>query len=337
MKPGWLVAVLFAGTPSYLAADEEPGDAGQTRSYEVRGRGTVELTVPPSWKDSTTLDEGTFTIEFSPPSGSDFLALISILPQQTYTEEWAERSTRESLEGIRDSVVEESVPLKRHDCAGGAAFYYSVTDRNPTPEPGDYTFMMQGVATLDGLGVTFTTLTDEPDSPLPRQMLSIISSARAALQDTGARYDLKLPGKEWAVSISIAGYAVQKEETSQDGNTSMMMASNEDSGMMLSLFLERERKDLSSESCRKRYFEKSLATPSDKTGVRRWDERAMALGEYTITSFEGTKVRNRHVHAYLGKDGVCMDLHLSKGHFEEDDGELFDSVISSVQVVPADE
>jgi hypothetical protein len=46
--------------------------------------------------------------------------------------------------------------------------------------------------------------------------------------------------------------------------------------------------------------------------------------------FEGRPVRQQNVHAYLFKDGVCIEVHLSKVR-DEPDERLFDTVLRTVR------
>ena len=45
----------------------------------------------------------------------------------------------------------------------------------------------------------------------------------------------------------------------------------------------------------------------------------------------GRSIRQQNVHAHLFRDGVCMEIHLSKVLYEPDDERLFEAVLRTVR------
>jgi hypothetical protein len=145
-------------------------------------------------------------------------------------------------------------------------------------------------------------------------------------------YELRLPTKDWSVVLDIPGYVVQTEQTRPDQQGRAMSASNEQTGMLLSIFLERERQAMDARACRERYWRRALQSPVPKTAIRSWETDTMALGQYLIEEVAGTRVRQKHVNAYMGVGDVCIDLHLSKVQYADRDEPLFAAVLESMRV-----
>lgn len=55
----------------------------------------------------------------------------------------------------------------------------------------------------------------------------------------------------------------------------------------------------------------------------------MAIGEYAI-DFGGGSICNRHMNAYLGAEGGCVDVHLSMTSEGDAGTALFDEVLRGV-------
>ena len=56
--------------------------------------------------------------------------------------------------------------------------------------------------------------------------------------------------------------------------------------------------------------------------------------EFIIPEFQGVKLQQKNIHAYLGSSDLCAEVHLSKIHFKPEDEKLFDQLLSSVRLLP---
>jgi hypothetical protein len=57
----------------------------------------------------------------------------------------------------------------------------------------------------------------------------------------------------------------------------------------------------------------------------------MALVRAMIEEMDGRPVRQQNVHAHLFRDGVCVELHLSKVLYAPEDEGLFEAVLRTVR------
>jgi hypothetical protein len=341
---------LFSAT---LVEPESPRDDGTVLSdsaqrsiwkqIAIPGHGALQLSVPREWrvKASRPREDLPPTIEFLPGSGQAFSVQVTVLwSPRGDTSFNAPEELMTAVEHGRDLVkgksLEADIPIREFSGERLHGLYFDVTDKES--KPGEWRYMTQGAAALDDLLLTFTILTNDLNRPEAAITLEMLKSARKKQEEGVVRdkYSIRLPGKNWALSLSIPGYKVDKEEARGDQTGIMMVGSHEGRTIILSLFLEREKKPLNSEQCRKKYFEGALGSPYKKSDVRRWEAGAVALGQYLLTVREIPGFGQMHMNAYLGEEDVCIDLHLSKVNFDEADRPLFEEVFSSLRIERAD-
>ena len=58
---------------------------------------------------------------------------------------------------------------------------------------------------------------------------------------------------------------------------------------------------------------------------------SMALVRATIPEVTGRSIRQQNIHAHLFRDGVCMEIDLSKVLYQPDDERLFEAVLRTVR------
>jgi len=66
--------------------------------------------------------------------------------------------------------------------------------------------------------------------------------------------------------------------------------------------------------------------------VKRSERGPMALLEMRVPTYWGRAVNQQNVNAYLVRDGVWADVHLSRAGFKEEDRALFEKVLASVRI-----
>ncbi len=163
-------------------------------------------------------------------------------------------------------------------------------------------------------------------------VISLASMPTSEVLAAGNLYEIRLPGMAWSIALELPGFMVVKKGTSRDKSSAMMRAENVSTGVVISIFLDRERKPLNSSECRDKYWKKALRSPAQKTGVESSRIGQIAVGEYMIESFGGQQMMQKHVNAYMGVDNVCVDIHLSKIQYTDEDARLFSAILDSVQV-----
>ena len=145
-------------------------------------------------------------------------------------------------------------------------------------------------------------------------------------------YEIGLPGIDWTLTVNIPGFEVEEESTRPDNSGSMFRGTIEENGIIISLFLEREKKARSSIQCRDKYWKRGKKSPVKKSGIRLSESGKVAVVEYTIKAFQGIEVNQKHVHAFMGAGKICVDLHLSQVSYNKEDALVFSSIIKSLQI-----
>lgn len=57
----------------------------------------------------------------------------------------------------------------------------------------------------------------------------------------------------------------------------------------------------------------------------------MAIVEYLINQYQGIKINQKNINAYLSKDGIWVDVHLSKTSYQSVNKKLFDDILISIK------
>jgi tetratricopeptide (TPR) repeat protein len=143
-------------------------------------------------------------------------------------------------------------------------------------------------------------------------------------------HELALPGKSWSLLIDLPGFEQDRAETRPDGRGVMIQASSREYGVVASVFLE-SRPDLdSTEACKEDYWRKSARAPLPKSGVKFGAQGALATVHWKLGN-EGDAFQQKHVNAYLYRDGVCVDVHLSKFPAAPSDEKAFAALLDTVR------
>jgi tetratricopeptide (TPR) repeat protein len=134
------------------------------------------------------------------------------------------------------------------------------------------------------------------------------------------------------LEIQTDGFVLQKSEIANDGFGTMMMASNPNSGLIVSVFLEKAPHKGDSREARKYYFGKPEKSGLPKQEVKLSDFGDLPIAEYRVKEFQGVRIDQKSVNAYLAKGDVWIDVHISKVQFTPTDQPLFDAMLKSIRI-----
>jgi hypothetical protein len=142
---------------------------------------------------------------------------------------------------------------------------------------------------------------------------------------------LQLPDKPWALVIDLPGFVLDEQWPGRNGTRRMIRAHDPDTSVIVSAFLERNPELTAKEQCRDLYWAKSQKSPNAYSDVTMPVRGPMAFVRGFVAEAHGRRVRWQNVHAHLFRDGVCMEIHLSKTLYEPDDERLFEAVLRTVR------
>jgi len=159
----------------------------------------------------------------------------------------------------------------------------------------------------------------------------LLTPASLLHADTNSKeIQLSLPDKRWSLSINLPDFKIEKAEFNKDVTGRMLYATNSRSGVIISIFLEKATFKGDSKACREYYWDKVKKSLFQKDNIRFSEIGEMACVEFMVKSFQGIPVNQKNLFAYLAKDDVCINIHLSKTTFTHKDEELFNSILKSV-------
>jgi hypothetical protein len=326
----------------------------ERRSFAIPGHGSLEIPVPKSWIAEATPEDAPkpSTIRLEPPGGT-FIALLTPFWNSGEPEGeqdradaarlFAELARRNALAGAQ----EQDIPLETLEGEGVHGFWFGATDRSLAdrePGPEEWRHVMQGAAAVGPLVLAFTLL-DNAEGPQRGTLLEMIRAARhvdagpeAASADSmeadpGARtvpLRVEIMGKPWAVLVDLPGFRMFKPKRSDDGTGVLVLGQDPDSGMVASVILRPAGGARDAAGCRDADLPK-IRDSSEVLDLRVAAGGSAARASYSIAAPGSTKVRQDHGHAWLEREGICANVHVSKMAPAPGDAEAMDRILSSAR------
>ena len=142
-----------------------------------------------------------------------------------------------------------------------------------------------------------------------------------------------LPGLKWALSINGDNFNLKKDRLKKDGNGRMLYLLNRENGIIMSVFIEKAPLKGDESTCRKYYWNKTKKSSLKKTNIKLSKFKRIALLEYIIPFYQGIKINQKNINAYLSKDGYWIDIHLSKTSFITKNLKEFLKLLKSIKIV----
>ena len=151
------------------------------RQYALAEQGTLQLNVPSSWKDDLEKDSEQLlaSIVFTPTSGAPFgVVLNPIWPAKKDSPRpdsgALKRLVQRSAEEIKSQTLEQTIEIVEVEAVSGAGYYFSVTDRSPSPQ---YKYLTQGILPIGLFAVAFTIYTNDGQQEIVNETLAMLKSA----------------------------------------------------------------------------------------------------------------------------------------------------------------
>jgi tetratricopeptide (TPR) repeat protein len=142
---------------------------------------------------------------------------------------------------------------------------------------------------------------------------------------------IAFPNGAWALQIAAPGFAVTQNVTQPDGRR-YLLATNDSSGSVLSITLEKVTGAATPEGCREAWHGRTTAdNPVKLTEISESQIGDMALLEYMIPVANGVPVKQKNLFGCLARDTVYADVHLSKVGFKESDEPALKAILNSAR------
>jgi hypothetical protein len=157
-----------------------------------------------------------------------------------------------------------------------------------------------------------------------------VSTPVSSIEQRGPVYSIAVPSTALALEFPAEGFKIQQA----DDYRPYYFLSNEKTRLNVSFSFEPARKCNSSEACRDYFAERMKGAYPNK---KNW--HSSKLGEvYASENLDGPQsgldLKQQHMNAHIVRDGVWIDVHLSKVRFQEGDRELFVNFVRSIRIRP---
>ena len=155
--------------------------------------------------------------------------------------------------------------------------------------------------------------------------------AYAQRTETAPPLRISLPDKTWALEITAPGLTVSKDVIQPDGRK-YLLASDDPSGLVLSVFLERVKVTATRDGCRDGLHGRARPDgPFKLTNIKYSESGDFALMEYIVPEVNGKPIQQKSVFGCLVKEDVYVDIHISKTLFTVADQPRLTSIMSSAR------
>ncbi len=163
--------------------------AGDLR-VTLADRGAITLNVPTGWIERVSRSKPDIppTIHLLPKSGKSFEVLVTPIRKmpdnaKPATSETVRASVKKSADDAKSQAVEKEIVVVDFKGSSGFGSYFSATDR--APEPGGYKYLTQGIMVDGDVSVAFTILANGDPTPIVKQALEVIKTARLDRGESG--------------------------------------------------------------------------------------------------------------------------------------------------------
>ena len=162
-------------------------------------------------------------------------------------------------------------------------------------------------------------------------LLILCLCSNALARQGGDVRRISIPGEKWAMEVSLPGFNVEQDELRGDGKGRRIMAGNEKTGYVVSIFLENIPHGETAAQLRDWDASGYKESPLKPTDFKSGEYKEAQTLEYFIKEFRGVKVNQKHFNAYIVHAGFWAHVHLSKVDFRPGDEKLFYTIVDSVK------
>jgi tetratricopeptide (TPR) repeat protein len=120
-----------------------------------------------------------------------------------------------------------------------------------------------------------------------------------------------------------------------DGKEVQLRAFGRPDKLEITAFLQRVTFPAGAEKCRNEWWPGTKKGPFQRDNLRETVVKdGIARVEFIVPEFQGVKVQQKNIHAYVGGGDLCAEIHLSKLSFKPHDQQLFEELLASVRLLP---
>src|SRR5262249_38069157 len=164
-------------------------------------------------------------------------------------------------------------------------------------------------------------------------MISLCTSLYAQQHKQPNDMTVSFPNKSLSVEVNSPGFLMRAKGKKPDGRY-YLFANDPRTGVILSVMLEQSQQAAAG-SC-PAYLQQRIQSVSKlgiaATDVKSSESNSLSVVEYLIPTMEGKSVQQKNIVACAAREGVYVDIHLSKSQFQHTDEALLMDVLNQVQI-----
>jgi hypothetical protein len=166
--------------------------------------------------------------------------------------------------------------------------------------------------------------------------LVVLFCSLSALAQTGKSnlVQMGIPGVKGVLEFDV-GPTAPEIRVRPDGKEVQLRAFGRSDGLEITAFLQRVTFPASAEGCRDAWWPDTKKGPFQRDNLQETVVKdGIARVEFIVPEFQGVKVQQKNIHAYVGGRDLCAEIHLSKVAFKPQDRKLFEDLLASVKLLP---
>jgi Flp pilus assembly protein TadD len=140
------------------------------------------------------------------------------------------------------------------------------------------------------------------------------------------------PDASWSLRVDLPGYEMKPPRLLRDRSQVWVLASSRETGVSLTVFVEKMTKFRTTSDCREFYLKK-LAAVKKKTASSEYKDWAIA--EDAPAEKAATQPGPRMLHAYMYHDSFCIDVELARDPYDPKERDLLQKALDGLAPVPA--
>jgi hypothetical protein len=142
------------------------------------------------------------------------------------------------------------------------------------------------------------------------------------------------PGKSWSLLLTLPGFELEPVEVDEDRGHVVLRGSHPATSVVISAWLERAAGPGGAAHFRAQHVAAHTRGPYRRTGVKQWERGEMALLEGLVVKHDGLRLQQKNVNAFLARDGIWIDVHLSKLGYEPSEWGPFADILDGIRLDP---
>ncbi|BDG03927.1 hypothetical protein [Anaeromyxobacter oryzae] len=138
------------------------------------------------------------------------------------------------------------------------------------------------------------------------------------------------PARRVCVLVDLPGFKMFKPRITDDGKGVAVLGQHLETGIVASVIVK-DAPGFDARRCRDDALARIRQATPDISDVKTSEARGTARVTYALSVLRGQPIRQRHAHAFLARDGVCVNLHLSKAEPSAEDAARLEQILASLR------